>query len=304
MRKLPPLRALQVFEAAARLQHFSQAGAELCISQSAVSHQIRVLEQYFGTHLFDRSRRQLTLTAKGAQLAKGLEQEFNELSNLCQQAQGVPSQDLTLVVYSSFAVKWLIPRLADFNRHHPEVKLRLEMVSQDPDLASLECDILITGQKVPRGFHHECLLQERLIPVCSPSFAEQHSPMAISNFQQYMLLIVDEGPWGLDWPRWCEANQLDFDQGATHQVVSHVLLAIEAAIAGLGIALASDFMVEKDIEQGRLVALPWPDIHTGFEFLFSCHRQRLSEPGIVKVRNWLQAQLTQNKITAPTSVDE
>ncbi|MEC4726298.1 LysR family transcriptional regulator [Shewanella sp. D64] len=294
MRKLPPLRALQVFEAAARLQHFSQAGAELCISQSAVSHQVRLLEQYFGTHLFDRSRRQLTLTAKGAQLAKGLELEFNELSNLCQQAQGVPSQDLTLVVYSSFAVKWLIPRLGDFKRHHPEVKLRLEMVSQDPELVGLDCDILITGQKVPRGFHQECLLQERLIPVCSPSYAEQHSPMELANFQQYMLLIVDEGPLGLDWPRWCERNQIDFDQGATHQVVSHVLLAIEAAIAGLGITLASDFMVEQDIEQGRLVALPWPDIHTGFEFLFSCHRQRLAEPGIVKVRSWLQGQLAQN----------
>ncbi|MGL4476308.1 MAG: LysR family transcriptional regulator, partial [Shewanella sp.] len=218
MRKLPPLRALQVFEAAARLQHFSQAGDELCISQSAVSHQIRSLEQYFGTHLFDRSRRQLTLTAKGAQLAQGLEQGFNDLAALCQQTHDSPSQELTLVVYSSFAVKWLIPRLSDFNRRHPEVKLRLNMVSHDPDLATLDGDMLITGQKMPRGYHQECLLQERLIPVCSPSYALAHSPMSLENFQQYMLLIVDEDAWGLDWPRWCERNNIALNNNATHQV--------------------------------------------------------------------------------------
>ncbi|MBV7315639.1 LysR substrate-binding domain-containing protein [Shewanella sp. NIFS-20-20] len=299
MRKLPPLRALQVFEAAARLQHFSQAGVELCISQSAVSHQIRMLEQYFGNHLFDRSRRQLTLTPKGEQLAKGLEREFNELSNLCQQAKGSPNQELILVIYSSFAVKWLIPRLADFNRHYPEVKLRLEMVSQDPELSILNADMLITGQKAPRGYHQECLLQERLIAVCSPRYAQQHAPMSLADFHAYMLLIVDEGEWGLDWPRWCQHNQIPFDDTTTHQVVSHVLLAIEAAIAGLGVALASDFMVEQDIEQGRLIALPWPDIHTGFEFLFSCRRQRLSDPGIDNLRTWLHQQLAQAPIKMP-----
>ncbi|MGL4473852.1 MAG: LysR substrate-binding domain-containing protein, partial [Shewanella sp.] len=86
---------------------------------------------------------------------------------------------------------------------------------------------------------------------------------------------------------------------ATHQVVSHVLLAIEAAVSGLGIALASDFMVEQDIAQGRLIALPWPDIHTGFEFLFCCRRQRADDPAIAKVRSWLHQQLANTAIKMP-----
>ncbi|MBP8117827.1 MULTISPECIES: LysR substrate-binding domain-containing protein [Shewanella] len=289
MRKLPPLRALQVFEAAARQQHFSKAADELCITQSAVSHQVRVLEEYFGEQLFDRQGRKLQLTPKGHGLFLELERIFNELSDLNLKVRDTPNQQLCLAVYSSFSVKWLIPRLADFRRQYPSVKIRLEMITQDPDLSTSTADIFIAGKLNQRGYWQQLLHKERLIPVCSPSFYLKWRDISLSNFQQQALLVVDEGPLGLDWHKWSSAHQIPLDNEQQH-VFSHIVMAIEAAIAGQGLALAPDFMVAGDITTGRLVALNLPDVHTGFEFTFFCKQRRLSEPAIAAFSSWLKSQ--------------
>ncbi|WP_299798576.1 LysR substrate-binding domain-containing protein [uncultured Shewanella sp.] len=287
MRKIPPLRALQVFEAAARQQHFSRAADELCITQSAVSHQVRVLEEHFGEQLFNRSGRQLKLSMKGEQLYTELSRIFNELSDLNQQISGGENHELRLAVYSSFAVKWLIPRLSDFRRQYPEIKIRLDMIADDPDLSDSVADMFISGQSNQPGYWHQLLHKERLIPVCSPDLFARGETVLIDSLWQYPLLTVDEGPIGLDWDRWSLANNTPFPADLQQHIFSHVLLAIEAAVAGQGIALASDFMVVNDIEKGRLVALDLPDIFTGFEFNFSCKRRRLKEPAIAAFIEWI-----------------
>lgn len=289
MRKLPPLRALQVFEAAARQQHFSKAADELCITQSAVSHQVRVLEEHFGEQLFNRQGRKLQLTAKGQSLFSELERIFNELSDLSLKISDTPNQQLSLAVYSSFAVKWLIPRLADFRRLHPGVNIRLEMITQDPDLSSNSADMFIAGRINQRGYWQQLLHKERLIPVCSPTFYPQWRDITLQNLAQQALLIVDEGPLGLDWHKWSEQQQQILSNQQQH-TFSHIVMAIEAAITGQGIALAPDFMVAGDISTGRLVALNLPDAHTGFEFNFFCKQRRLSEPAIAAFSSWLKSQ--------------
>ncbi|MGL4581138.1 MAG: LysR substrate-binding domain-containing protein [Shewanella xiamenensis] len=289
MRKLPPLRALQVFETAARQQHFSKAAAELCITQSAVSHQVRVLEEYFGEQLFDRQGRKLQLTPKGQSLFIELERIFNELSDLNLKIRDTPNQQLCLAVYSSFAVKWLIPRLADFRRQYPSVKIRLEMITQDPDLSSNTADIFIAGKLNQRGYWQQLLHKERLIPVCSPSLYPKWREINLGNFQQQALLIVDEGPLGLDWHKWSSAHKIPLNNEQQH-IFSHIVMAIEAAIAGQGIALAPDFMVAGDISTGRLVAVNLPDVNTGFEFCFLCKQRRLNEPAIAAFSSWLKSQ--------------
>lgn len=286
MRKLPPLRALQVFEAAARQSHFSRAAAELCITQSAVSHQVKQLEEHYGERLFKREGRQLHLTIKGELLYKELARIFNELSDLSMQISGDSNDQLRLAVYSSFAIKWLIPRLSDFRRQHPQIKIRLDMIAADPELSDNVADMFITGQSGQRGYHHHLLHKERLIPVISPSLLSfELSAQQILASQP--LLTVDEGPLGLDWDRWFVANNLLLPATQQQHIFSHVLMAIEAAIAGQGIALASDFMVQADIEKGLLVELDLPDILTGFEFYFSCKQRRLKEPAIGAFVNWL-----------------
>lgn len=289
MRKLPPLRALQVFEAAARQSHFSRAAAELCITQSAVSHQIRLLEEHFGERLFKREGRQLKLTVKGALLFGELERIFNELSDLSMQITGDSNEHLRLAVYSSFAIKWLIPRLSDFRRQFPHVKIRLDMITEDPELSDNVADMFITGQNNYPGFWHQTLHQERLIPVASTTLIEK-GEAALELFSGHPLLTVDEGPLGLDWERWSAVNDLLLPEDQQQHIFSHVLLAIEAAIAGQGIALASDFMVANDIEKGTLVALELPDILTGFKFNFSCKQRRLKEPAIAAFIDWITKQ--------------
>ena len=289
MRKLPPLRALQVFEAAARQAHFSRAAAELCITQSAVSHQVKQLEEHYGERLFKREGRQLNLTVKGTMLYQGLEQIFNELSDLSTRISGESNDQLRLAVYSSFAIKWLIPRLNDFRRLHPQIKIRLDMMTTDPELSDSVADMFITGQSGQPGFHHHVLHKERLIPVVSPSLLNSDLT-ANDELLRHPLLTVDEGPLGLDWDRWFIANSLPLPVEQQQHIFSHVLMAIEAAIAGQGIALASDFMVQADIERGLLVELELPDILTGFEFQFSCKQRRLKEPAIAAFVAWLSQQ--------------
>ncbi len=289
MRKLPPLRALQVFEAAARQSHFSRAAAELCITQSAVSHQVKQLEEHYGERLFKREGRHLRLTSKGELLYKELERIFNELSDLSMQISGDSNDQLRLAVYSSFAIKWLIPRLSDFRRQHPQIKIRLDMIAADPELSDNVADMFITGQSGQLGYHHHLLHKERLIAVISPSLLSfELSAQQILASQP--LLTVDEGPLGLDWDRWFVANNLLLPATQQQHIFSHVLMAIEAAIAGQGVALASDFMVLADIEKGLLVELDLPDMLTGFEFFFSCKQRRLKEPAIGAFVSWLATQ--------------
>ncbi len=290
MRKIPPLRALQVFEAAARQEHFSRAADELFITQSAVSHQVRVLEEHFSEKLFIREGRRLQLTSKGKLLYQELSHIFDSLSRLNQKISGGYSQDLRLAVYSSFAVKWLIPRLSDFRRQHPDINIRLNMITDDPELSDSVADMFICGQSGHSGFWHQRLHQERLIPVCSPELFDRGEQIELASLFNHPLLTVDEGPQGFDWQLWSQENRLVFPETQQMHAFSHVLLAIEAAIAGQGIALASDFMVTKDIADGRLVSLDLPDIYTGFEFNFSCKKSRVKEPAITAFIDWIKGQ--------------
>ncbi|WP_394205575.1 LysR substrate-binding domain-containing protein [Shewanella waksmanii] len=287
MRKLPPLRALQVFEVAARQLHFSQAAQELCITQSAVSHQIKLLEQHFDTALFHRKGRAFSLTEQGQLLYTEVSRIFNELSDINQQLLGQPSAAIRLAVFSSFAVKWLIPRLTSFRQLHPEIKVRLDMITEEPSLSDSVADMFITGQSQQQHYFQRLLHKERLIPVCSPQRLAEHPIHNVDSLWQHPLLIVDEGPLGMDWHNWSNANAIALSPHCQQHLFSHVLLAIEAAIAGQGIALASDFMVESDIEAGKLVALELPSVETGFEFNFLCKQRRLKEPAIATFSHWL-----------------
>ncbi|QYJ75118.1 LysR substrate-binding domain-containing protein [Shewanella sp. FJAT-52076] len=291
MRKLPPLRALQVFEAAARHLHFSRAAEELCLTQSAVSHQVRALEQHLGQSLFSRRGRELTLTPKGEQLFLAVQSALDGLDSLCRQLNDAESRELRLAVYSSFAVKWLIPRLGDFRRQHPGIKIHLEMVSGDPPLSDQVADMFICGEQHQRGFWQILLRPERLIPVCSPALVNALGEALVMplRLDSLPLLSVDEADVGPDWARWARSQAQTLTQ-AQLQSYSHVLLAIEAAIAGQGIALASDFIVEGDIAAGKLLALPWPALETGFGFHFCCRERRLKEPAMAAFAEWIQQQ--------------
>ncbi|MBR9728131.1 LysR substrate-binding domain-containing protein [Shewanella intestini] len=295
MRKLPPLRALQVFEAAARHLNFSHAAAELCVTQSAVSHQIKQLENYFGETLFQRQGRQYQLTEKGDILFEELESLFNQLNDLSMKITGEQNQKLRLAVFSSFAIKWLIPRLGDFKKQHPQYNIRLNMITDEPTLTDTIADMFICGRDDQPGFWQTTLHHERLIAVCSPEFIDKTVEVSLPWFTRQPLLVVDEPGLGLDWDFWAQQNQLTLPTSQQRHIFSHVLLAIEAATAGQGVALASDFMVDSDIKAGKLIALNLPDVFTHFKFNFLCKQRSKTHPAIHAFIVWLQQQVADEK---------
>ena len=142
--KLPPLRAVQYFEVVARLLSFSRAALELNVSQSAVSHQIRLLEDFLGERLLLRQGRLLSLTPQGESYFEGIAAGLSQIAQSSEQLRGGGEMRVRLAVYSSFAVKWLIPRLAGLRQLYPELDLSLEMVAEDPELSDRVADCFIT----------------------------------------------------------------------------------------------------------------------------------------------------------------
>ncbi|MEH6563586.1 MAG: LysR family transcriptional regulator, partial [Marinobacter sp.] len=168
--KLPPLKALPVFEAVARLNSFSLAAQELSVSQSAVSHQIKQLETYLGEKLFWRSGRTLALTDEGRQYLDVISTSLLQIERASEQLLGHEGARLRLSLFSSFAVRWLVPRLPELQRLHPLVELALEMSSENPVLSDRVADCFITIHRDSPAYSYELLYVERLFPVCSPDY--------------------------------------------------------------------------------------------------------------------------------------
>ncbi len=292
MRDLPPLKALVAFDAVARHLSFSKAGNELGLTQSAVSHRLRLLEDNLGETLFVRQGRLLALTDIGRSYANDVDRILGELSSATSVVKGKSQTCLRFAVYSSFAMKWLVPELPNFRAMFPEVDLRLKMVAEDPELSDRVADIFVTVSADKPGYHKLLLHKERLLPVVSPDlYQEMKLVDPLTEIFQYPLLSVEShamfGQEGDDWRVWSEQAGTSLPEHSQMHFFSHLILAVEAAINGQGIALASDFMVQKDIVQGRLIRLPLPALDSGFDFFFCCKQRRLREPGIQAVANWL-----------------
>ncbi|WP_314926006.1 LysR substrate-binding domain-containing protein [Aeromonas piscicola] len=292
--KLPPLRAVQYFEAVARLLSFSRAALELNVSQSAVSHQIRLLEDFLGERLLLRQGRLLSLTAQGEVYFEGIAAGLGQIAQSSEQLRGGGEMRLRLAVYSSFAVKWLIPRLAGLRQLYPELDLSLEMVAEDPELSDRVADCFITVSPHGRGYCHDLIYQERLFPVCSRRLLQQLEGAWPEAIWQLPLLSVQSiyKARGEDWQRWAKAGGLVIPDEARMHHFSHVLLAMEAAAWDQGVAFVNDYMLRPDDPQ--LVALPVHQLETGDAFYFTCKRSRAHEPAISRLRQWLMMETRQS----------
>ncbi|WP_319534647.1 LysR substrate-binding domain-containing protein [uncultured Vibrio sp.] len=291
--KLPPLRAVHCFESVARNLSFSLAAEELNVTQSAVSHQIRLLEDYLGESLFIRQGRKLSLSDTGAQYLDDISPAISAISMASQKVREGEKGSIRLAIYSSLAVKWLIPRLSDFKRLHPEIELTLNMVASDPDQTDSVGDCFITVQKPKRNYVSVHLYQDILYPVCSHKIWKemQEKPMP-EAFWQYPLLSTDSvyRERGKDWSEWCAAGGFSLPASVDMQHFSHMLLAIEAARYDQGIAFANDFMLnERDIAQD-LVYIPSHGLDTGYSFYFVYKKSRAQQAEIIKLTNWLKQQ--------------
>ncbi|GGC65979.1 LysR family transcriptional regulator [Marinobacter halophilus] len=302
--RLPPLKALPVFEAVARLNSFSQAAEELAITQSAVSHQIKQLETYLGERLFWRSGRTVTLTDEGRQYFDAIGTALMQIERASEQLLGHEESRIRLSVFSSFAVRWLVPRLPELQRLHPQIDLALEMSSENPVLSDRVADCFITIHTAPPAYSYELLYTERLFPVCSQDYWQRirrelgrdvepegwgEKPLSPEDVARFPLLsthsIFDKAAG--DWQAWYRDVNAPLPPGARVQHFSHMLLALEAARFHQGIALTNDYMLSTRKDSEDFVRLPTHSVVTGDKFYFAWKTSRRQERGIQTLRRWL-----------------
>lgn len=212
---------------------------------------------------------------------------LSQIAQASEQLRGGGEMRVRLALYSSFAVKWLIPRLSGLRQQHPELELELEMVAEDPLLSDRVADCFITVAPQARGYSHDLLYRERLFPVCSRRLWQQvegNWPVALWQLPLLSIQAIYKEK-GEDWRRWAEAGGLVIPPEAHMHHFSHVLLAMEAANWDQGVALINDYMLQP--EEGNLIRLPLHPLETGDNFYFVCKRSRLHEPAISRLRQWL-----------------
>ena len=259
--RLPSLDLLKGFEAAARLLSFTKAGAELFLSQSAVSRQIQELEEQLGVKLFQRRHRALTLTDAGQVLYPAAAQVLATMRGVTDRLRADSGRrSLAVTTTQSLASLWLIPRLAGFTRTHPDVDVRISADARVMDLERDGLDLAIRhGPATLSGPDAVRLFGERVFPVCSPKLLKDSKrPLREpADLRHHVLLQYDdpEGrhPW-LHWRTWLEIVRLTDLRPAGSLLFSGYDQIIPAAIAGHGVALGRSPLVREAIASGELVA--------------------------------------------------
>lgn len=298
MRKLPPLGALRAFEAAARQLSFKAAADELCVTPTAISHQIRQLEESCGRALFRRRPRPLALTECGARLfpvlKDGLDRFAAALAGMADEADQPPP--LRVTTTNAFAHRWLVPRLPMWRQARPEIALEVIGTDAVIDLFKGEADIAIRYQRCPpAGLVSDELFRDSFWPVCSPDLIGAAPIRTTADLVAHTLIHLHWQPWEPSpptWQTWLDATRAVDGQGPTASCITALsfreeLHAIEAVLAGQGIAILSDVLVARELASGRLIKvfdLPLP----GFGFYFARVPDHPRQAVIQSFHDWIK----------------
>ena len=252
---MPNYVLLRAFEAAARLESFTLAAKELHLTQSAISHQIKELEDYFGKPLFFRKNRKVEPTSEGRRLLESLSRIFDVIEAACNEVTLAPnSQVLALHCSPSFAAKWLSPRLPEFIKANPDITIRLTSGAEPIDLLrNQEIDVAISYQFTPTGpgITSVSLGEEKIIPMCSPDLIDP--TVSVEELMSKLTLI--ESSLNLHtWERWFEINHLK-NPSSRKMSFDRAALSISAAVDGIGAVLESVRFAERELSRGELVEI-------------------------------------------------
>ena len=289
-RRLPPLTSLRAFEAAGRHLSFTRAAAELTVTQAAISHQIKALEEHLGLPLFVRLPRKLELTRTGKVLLPVVRESFDRIAEAVTDL-GIDSAGaaLTVRLAPSFAAKWLSPRLEDFRRQHPDIDLSLTHSNAAVDFAREEIDLAVTyGKGDWPGVVAEPVLALDFFPVCCPAYMDGDQPLTSPHDLCHYTLLHDA-----DYENWSDwlslAGLCDIDpKRGTFMDDTNVLT--QAAIDGLGVALGSSSFVKDHLDAGRLVKPFDLVLKSDFAYHVVCPKEHLERPEVHAFREWLLTQ--------------
>ena len=284
MRRLPSLNGLRAFEAAARHGGFVGAAEELHVTQAAISRMVRLLEERLQVRLFERRPNGLALTPQGRMLQPRLTAAFDAIAGAAAQVLAVGLQPvLTVGVGPSFAVRWLIPRLADFHRNNPGLEVRLATGGAiNPFNEEWTCGILLGNGDWP-GYEAEQLFSTELILVCAPAIARRLAEPAQLEKETWLKAV--HAPE--DHRLWLKAAGAAAALCASTITFDNYGMALQAAIDGVGVAVALRAYVEDDIAAGRLVS-PFAVAVPADRAWYLVYRPfRCEDPALIAFRQWL-----------------
>ena len=293
MRRLPPLGAMRAFEAAARLLSFTRAAAELCVTQAAISHQVRQLEQWLGRELFIRRGHALSLTHKGQAYLDELSLAFDRMAAATDHVQQRREGPLRITALPSFASRWLLPRLPAFRERYPDIEF---LVSSSTRLwpGDDEFDVGIrSGLGRWPSLKAELIAREYLSPVCSPAVA-RGLPARPQPADLAKLMLLHDEPRAA-WRQWCELAgvSLDLTQGVQF---SDAALVLQAAADGAGVALGRLLLAEDDVRAGRLVQLFDVVLPNDYSYWLVYARATAERPDALAFRNWVHEEARQSSL--------
>jgi len=285
--RLPPLNSLRFFAAAGRYLSFTQAAKSLFVTQAAVSHQIKALEDFLGVKLFRRRNRTLYLTVEGQSYYHEIKAILTHLSRATERVQAVSSKgSLTVSLPPSFAILWLVPRLADFNQEHPEIDVRIKAVDLADGSLTDDVDVAIYyGRGKWPDLQVDLLFSEYIVPVCSPDIITPEKPLSrVKDLAHHVLLHdADTKEWKT-FAKMYNLTDLAINQGG---IFSHSSMVLQAAIHGQGVALANNILVQPELEAKRLIAPLKERMQTNMGFYAVCHKAQATSGRNSAFREWI-----------------
>ncbi|MCP4432799.1 MAG: transcriptional regulator GcvA [Gammaproteobacteria bacterium] len=286
-RRLPPLNSLKCFEATGRLLSFTQAAQDLNVTQAAVSHQIKVIEEDLGVQLFIRHPRKLVLTEQGKLLLPEVIEAFDKISSAVGALRKESYNNIISVrLAPSFAAKWLSPRLKYFWSQYPDIDLRLFHAHPAVDFDREDIDLAVTyGLGDWPGVVSDHLLSLDFFPVCSPAFMKNDKPLNdINNLRYYTLLHDANFQCWHDWLALAGASDIPSNRGT---VIDDTNVLMQAAVDGQGVALGSNTFVEDLLESGRLVKPFDITLYNQSAYYVVCPPSHLDNPSVKAFKDWL-----------------
>ncbi len=286
-RRLPPLNAVRAFEAAARHLSFTRAADELNVTQAAISHQVKALEERLGVRLFRRLNRALELTRAGETYLPRVTAALDALAEATDAIRAAEDgRQLTVSVLPSFAAKWLMPRLRSLWRSHPDLDVKIVASDALADFDVDGTDVAIRyGSGQGAGLRADLLFHEELFPVCSPALLDGPIPLACpADLCRHTLLheLME-----VDWMTWLKAAGVTGVPVRRGPVFSHSSMVLDAAASGLGVALGRSALVNDDLTAGRLVRPFALSVPARAAYFLMCPEESSSLPKVATFRAWL-----------------
>lgn len=294
-RRLPPLNALKAFEAAARHLSFTRAADELFVTQAAVSHQIKALEEFLSMKLFIRRNRTLLLTEEGQAYFLDLKDIFKSLQEATEKLLARGSKGaITVAMPPSFASQWLVPRISKFSIANPDIDVRIKAVDFDEGFLDDDVDVAVYyGKGRWSGVQADKLHTEFLTPLCSPSLFNGPKPLhSLDDLKHHVLLHDMSREAWKSWLKQIGIKGVNVNQGP---VFSHSMLVLQAAALGQGIALGNTILAKPEIDAGRLV-MPFEErVESRDAFYLVCDESQADLGKIAAFREWILEQVIEEQ---------